>query len=95
VFALMLSVSVATFAATKPITIDYPGEGSIFPVDFPAPTVIWRDATSGATSWSVEVRAGNAVVVRAKARGERMRIGQIDPRAVGVTNKLPMLTCCW
>jgi hypothetical protein len=75
-----------------PITFDYPAEGSIFPPDFAPPTLLWRDG-SGASRWVVEVSfAGGAQAMRIPARGEPLRIGEIDPRAVGPTNQPPKLT---
>ena len=48
---------------------------------------------SAATSWRVEVTfADGAAPVRAQTLGPRMRVGEIDPRAVGPTNELPTLT---
>jgi len=82
-------------AAEKParITIDYPPEGSIFPPEFPAPLFLWRDADNSATLWVIDVTfAGHSAGIRAKSRGERMRIGEIDSRCVAPTNKPPRLT---
>jgi tetratricopeptide (TPR) repeat protein len=80
-------------ANTAPITVDYPSEGSIFPPEFPAPTFLWRDAARNVTSWVVEVSfPGGSASIRVNARGERIRIGAIDPRCVGPTNKTPTLT---
>src|SRR6266571_5067817 len=36
------------------ITVDYPKDGSIFPTDFVAPTLEWRDSESRARSWVIE-----------------------------------------
>ncbi len=74
------------------IVVDYPQDGSVFPPDIEAPTFLWRDA-SKATSWQVEVSFGDGgAPLRAKTLGPRMRVGEIDPRAVGPTNELPKLT---
>jgi hypothetical protein len=76
-----------------PITIDYPAERSIFPPEFPAPMFLWRDAASKATSWVIEVTfADGSAGPKIKSLGERMRVGTIDPRCVGPTNKPPSLT---
>jgi len=78
--------------APVPIVVDYPQDGSIFPPDIAAPTFLWRDG-SKATSWNVEVTfADGGAPLRAKTLGPRMRLGEIDPRAVGPTNELPKLT---
>lgn len=75
------------------ITVDYPADGSVFPPEFPAPMVLWRDAESRATAWTVEATfADGGPPIRVEARGERMRVGPIDARCVGPTNELPKLT---
>ncbi len=82
-------------AARKPaaITVDYPLDGSVFPPDFPAPLILWRDEASRATTWTVEATfADGGPPIRAQARGERMRVGPIDPRCVSSTNAPPALT---
>ena len=82
-------------AARQPaaILVDYPLDGSVFPPDFPAPLVLWRDTASRAASWTVEaVFADGGPPIRADVRGERMRVGPIDPRCVSPTNALPRLT---
>jgi len=78
----------------RPITVDYPLEGSLFPPEFPAPTFEWHDASPRARAWTIEVSFGQGVApsLRATSRGEPPRIGEIDPRAVGSTNELPRLT---
>ena len=75
------------------ITIDYPAEGSIFPPEFPAPTWLWRDAADQAASWEISITfADGSSPAAAISAGERMRIGEIDPRCVSSTNKPPALT---
>jgi tetratricopeptide (TPR) repeat protein len=75
------------------ITVDYPEEGSIFPPGITSPTFLWRDASNGASTWMIDVTftEGGAGIRRTSA-GERLRIGEIDPRCVNVTNELPKLT---
>ncbi len=74
------------------IVVDYPLEGSLFPPDFAPPTFLWRDA-SPAVSWRVEVVfADGGAPLRRDTPGPRMRVGEIDRRAVGPTNRLPALT---
>jgi tetratricopeptide (TPR) repeat protein len=66
------------------ITIDYPAEGSIFPPELPPPTFLWRDAAAGATHWRIEVEfAGRAAKLQVNSGGERLQVGEIDPRCVG------------
>ena len=78
----------------RPITVDYPLEGAVFPPEFPPPTLEWRDASPGATVWSIDVAfaEGAAASLHATSRGEPLKVGPIDPRAVGVTNEPPKLT---
>jgi tetratricopeptide (TPR) repeat protein/Tol biopolymer transport system component len=90
---LAFGAVLAAGAPVAPITIDYPLAGSVFPPDIAPPTFIWRDTAQGARVWMVEVSfAGGAAPIRVKARGERMRIGEMDPRCVAPTNELPKLT---
>ncbi len=80
-------------APLNSIIIDYPGDGSIFPPEFPPPTFIWRDSTPQATSWLIEVTfADHSPHLRMRSPGEPMRLGEIDPRCVGPTNELPKLS---
>ncbi len=76
-----------------PIMVDYPMQGSVFPPDMTAPTFLWRDDAQSARTWTVEVEFSDGMAaIRVRARGERMRIGEIDPRAVAPTNELPKLS---
>ncbi len=75
------------------ITIDYPLDGSIFPPEIKPPTFIWRDAAEQATRWQIEVTfADRSAEVRVQSNGERLRIGEIDPRCISTTNELPKFT---
>src|SRR6516164_8344817 len=75
------------------ILVDYPLDGSIFPPDFPAPLVLWRDTASRAATWTVEATfADGGPPIRVDAPGDRMRLGPIDPRCVSPTNAPPKLT---
>jgi Flp pilus assembly protein TadD len=75
------------------ITIDYPQEGSIFPPEITPPTFIWHDASPNVTTWQIEVKfSDGSAAMQMKAPGERMQVGEIDPRCVSNTNKLPELT---
>ena len=80
-------------AVPASITVDYPRNGSIFPPEFPAPTIEWRDEANGATAWRIEVQfADKSKSLSAQSAGERLSIGEIDPRCVSDTNKPPELT---
>jgi len=93
-FAITAQRSVATAdgPGPHPITVDYPAEGSVFPPEFLAPTFLWRDG-SDATAWTIDVTfPDGAAPIRARSQGERMKIGEIDPRCIGDTNEPPRLT---
>jgi tetratricopeptide (TPR) repeat protein len=78
---------------TAAITVDYPLDGSVFPPEFPPPTFLWRDADKSAATWVIEVSFADASApIRVKSRGPQLRIGEIDPRCVGPTNRPPRLT---
>ena len=80
-------------AQLAPITIDYPEDGSIFPPEITAPTFLWRDASSSATRWRIEIAFGDgSAAIHAESPGERLRIGEIDQRTVAATNELPKLS---
>jgi Flp pilus assembly protein TadD len=97
VAAVVAVVGVAAAAywfRQRPITVDYPLEGAVFPPDFAPPTLEWRDASRSARTWTIDVKAGAGAgaSVHASAVGEPPRIGEIDPQAIGPTNVLPKLT---
>jgi len=76
-----------------PIVIDYPADGSVFPPDMAAPTFLWRDPAPGAVSWRIDVSFANgSAPIQVASKGERMHIGEIDPRCVAPTNRPPALT---
>jgi Flp pilus assembly protein TadD len=76
------------------IAVAYPLEGSVFPPEFPPPSIEWQDPSPRARVWKIEVAfgVGTPTALRAISNGEPPRIGEIDPRAVGPTNKPPELT---
>jgi hypothetical protein len=75
----------------SPISIDYPEDGSVFPPGITPPTFLWRDAAG--TSWSIDITfAGKAPAIHAVSKGERMRLGAIDPDCVADSNEPPKLT---
>src|ERR1035437_2144862 len=75
------------------VTVDYPEEGSVFPPEITAPTFLWRDAAENARAWLIEVTfADGSPAIRVQSPGERLRIGEIDPRCVSSSNELPRLT---
>ena len=75
------------------IAVDYPEEGSIFPPEITPPTFLWRDTSKSASVWTIDVAfSDGAPDIQARSAGERLRIGEIDPRCVSATNELPRLT---
>jgi tetratricopeptide (TPR) repeat protein len=75
------------------ILVDYPEEGSIFPPGITPPTFLWRDSSNRASVWTIDVAFTDGWAgIRAQSAGERLRIGEIDPRCVSPTNELPKLT---
>jgi tetratricopeptide (TPR) repeat protein len=80
-------------AHLPPITIDYPLDGSIFPPEIIPPTFIWRDAAENSTRWRIDIAFGDgSAAIHAQSAGERLALGEIDPRCVSSTNELPKLT---
>ena len=82
----------AAAPAAPGLTIDYPSQGSLFPPDIAAPTFLWRDATPGVAGWRIDISFSEGQPIRAESKGELMRVGEIDPRCIAPTNKLPELT---
>jgi tetratricopeptide (TPR) repeat protein len=75
------------------ITVDYPLNGSVFPPDIAPPTFQWRDPAENAHSWQIEVTFGDSSTrLRRSSKGEGLKIGEIDPRCISSSNKLPTLT---
>jgi len=75
------------------VTIDYPGEGTLFPPDMEAPTFLWRDAAAGVERWRIDVTfADGSAPLHVNAKGELLKVGEIDPRCISANNKLPTLT---
>jgi tetratricopeptide (TPR) repeat protein len=75
------------------ISIDYPQDGSIFPPEITAPTFLWRDPAPDAKRWRIDISfADGSPGIHAESRGERLKIGEIDPRCVSATNELPKLS---
>ena len=93
---LLAGLGVASACAqnqTVPIVIDYPADRSVFPPDMAAPTFLWRDPAPGAVSWRIDVSfADDSPGIHVTSTGERMQIGEIDPRCVSPNNRPPSLT---
>jgi len=66
------------------ISVEYPREGSLFPVDMTAPLFQWREGNKDATVWRVEVSfAEHGPKIRQWSLGEKMRVGPLDESLVG------------
>jgi TPR repeat protein len=85
--------SIPSDAAASTITVDYPEDGSIFPPEITPPTFLWRDGNGSATSWDIDITFEDGFqAIHISTLGERMRIGEIDPRCISETNQPPSLT---
>jgi tetratricopeptide (TPR) repeat protein len=81
----------ASDSSLWPISLDYPENGSIFPPGITPPTFLWRDAL--AAYWTIDIAMpGIASPIHVVSKGERMKLGPIDPDCVSETNELPKLT---
>jgi tetratricopeptide (TPR) repeat protein len=90
----VLALLSAALAAQQqvPIFIDYPEEGSVFPADFAPPTFLWRDRVPGHASWNIEISfTDGGSSLRFTTNGPLLTIGEIDRRAVALSNELPKL----
>ena len=82
----------ALAASPAAITIDYPEPGSVFPPEITPPTFLWRDSAKG-VSWRIDVSFGDgAAAIHATSKGERPRIGALDPDCIADTNEPPSLS---
>jgi Tol biopolymer transport system component len=83
----------ADAAVLSRVTVDYPEEGAVFPPEIAAPTFLWRDASQNARAWLIEVTfSDGSPAIRVESAGQRLPIGEIDPRAVSTNNEPPKLT---
>ena len=63
-----------------------------FPARDRAPAFLWRDEAKGVASWRIDISfADGSPAVHATSKGERPRIGPIDPDCVADTNEPPKL----
>jgi Tfp pilus assembly protein PilF len=86
----LLGLLLAAPSPPASIAIDYPEEGSIFPPEITPPTFLWRDGAKGVAWWRIDISFGaGAATIHATSKGERMRIGKLDPDCVADTNQPP------
>ena len=90
---LAFSVVIATAQTrTATIAIDYPRDGSVFPPEITSPTFLFRDSSDHASRWRIDIDfGGRAPALHVESKGERLRVGEIDPRCVSPNNE-PKLT---
>ena len=90
--SLCVLATVPSWAGPDRITIDYPADKTIFPPDIAAPTFIWRDSQEATASWRIDITFGDgSPALHLTSLGERMKIGEIDPRTVAPSNSPPEL----
>jgi Flp pilus assembly protein TadD len=78
VIPVLLGSSVAA-AADAPLRITYPADGTLFPPDSVAPTVVWTDDTARVDRWTVVVRDRTGTdVVTASVDAQRWRPSEDD-----------------
>src|ERR1019366_5128151 len=54
---------------------------------------LWRDGGKDVIFWRIDISFGDgAAAIHATAKGDRLRIGRIDPDAPAATNEPPRLT---
>jgi hypothetical protein len=80
----------AAEAAPAAVTVDYPRLGSIFPPEITPPTFLWRDRLESPGRWRIDITFGDgSAPLHFESPGEKMSVGEIDPRCVSSTNELP------
>jgi tetratricopeptide (TPR) repeat protein len=75
------------------IIIDYPLQESIFPPEFPAPEIIWRDTDTNSVFWTISVTfSDGSPALITTSSGAPLQVGEIDSSCIAPTNKIPTLT---
>ena len=80
----------AANAAVGGIQVAYPMEGSIFPPEIDAPTVIWKDG-AGSERWEIELRFADGGTMRFATDGPTPPLDGVDARCVSANNRPPEL----
>jgi Flp pilus assembly protein TadD len=89
----ILAMVHAAESAPAAVTVDYPRSGAIFPPEIIPPTFLWHDASPAAAHWRIDISfADGAKPLHFESNGEKLDLGEIDPRCVSPTNELPKLT---
>jgi tetratricopeptide (TPR) repeat protein len=75
------------------IIIDYPLQESIFPPEFPAPEIIWRDPDTNSAVWKISVTfSDGSTSIITESPGTRLKVGDIDSSCIAPTNEIPTLS---
>ncbi|MDR3717819.1 MAG: tetratricopeptide repeat protein [Bryobacteraceae bacterium] len=75
------------------LTIDYPGQDSLFPPDIAAPTFLWRDSAPHVAQWHIEVAFGDGgAAIQVDSKGALMKLGEIDERCNAISKARAELT---
>ncbi|MDP6525531.1 MAG: tetratricopeptide repeat protein [Kiritimatiellia bacterium] len=69
------------------LTVEYPGDGSLFPPDFTAPSFRWVDQSEGVDAWIIDVELEDDRQIYAAASGVGSK-PKIDPRCVTDENRV-------
>lgn len=78
----------APTAAAGELQITYPQDGTLFPPDIVAPTIIWTDATEHVDRWSVVVRDdAGAELLRTTVDGQRFRPSEGDWKRIKAASR--------
>ncbi|HEX2956540.1 MAG TPA: hypothetical protein VHO70_06905, partial [Chitinispirillaceae bacterium] len=106
-FRILLSISIITIVSCQTtskneseyssepaqISIDYPLQGSIFPPEFPAPAIIWRDTDTNSAVWTISVTfTDGSPSLTTETPGAPLQVGEIDSSCIAPTNEIPILT---
>ena len=71
-------------ATASAIVVDYPSEGSLFPLDMIAPLFQWRDGDAAVTAWRIEVTfADRSRAIQLWSAGEKLQLGEMDTSLTG------------
>ncbi len=77
-------VSQGSRVPTAAIVVDYPSEGSLFPLDMIAPLFQWRDGDAAVTAWRIEVTfADRSRAIQLWSAGEKLQLGEMDTSLTG------------
>ncbi|MBN2593994.1 MAG: hypothetical protein JXA81_10840, partial [Sedimentisphaerales bacterium] len=86
-FIRSILASIVTEKEYSPITLDYPFNKSIFPLEIVAPAFLWHDPEKGANLWLIDITFKNiSFHIYALTAGKQVE-PQIDPKAVSPTNE--------